>query len=137
MNINTSRFIKITVGVAVCLLAHGGMVVQAANGNNGGSSCNQLPSYGALRAALVAAQSQSNGGFGLNMWATVVNRDWSCLRGGVYGQRPRIAVAGKPRDLSAEGEYGECVQPAGAGAIDCGSLQRDAAGRDVVRTAGE
>ena len=25
--------------------------------------------------AVVAAQAQSNGGFGLNMWATVVNRD--------------------------------------------------------------
>jgi uncharacterized protein GlcG (DUF336 family) len=34
-----------------------------------------LPSHSALRAALIAAQSESNGGFGLNMWATTVNRD--------------------------------------------------------------
>jgi uncharacterized protein GlcG (DUF336 family) len=76
MNRNVSRWATMTVAVVVCLLARGGTPVRAANGNNGGgSSCYQLPSYGALRAALVAAQSQSNGGFGLNMWATVVNRD--------------------------------------------------------------
>jgi uncharacterized protein GlcG (DUF336 family) len=39
------------------------------------SACSQLPSYNQLRAALVSAQGQSNGGFGLNMWGTIVNRD--------------------------------------------------------------
>jgi uncharacterized protein GlcG (DUF336 family) len=39
------------------------------------SACKQLPSHNMLRKALVSAQQQSNGGFGLNMWATVVNRD--------------------------------------------------------------
>ena len=34
-----------------------------------------LPSQGALHKALVAAQQQANGGFGLNMWGTIVNRD--------------------------------------------------------------
>lgn len=37
--------------------------------------CNQLPSYSALKAALTAARLQMNGGFNLDMWATVVNRD--------------------------------------------------------------
>ena len=39
--------------------------------------CRQLPSRNALRAALVAAVNVKggNGGFGLNMWGTVVNRD--------------------------------------------------------------
>ncbi len=37
--------------------------------------CNALPSHTALRSALVAAQGAANGGFGLGMWATVVNRD--------------------------------------------------------------
>src|SRR4029077_4694369 len=32
-------------------------------------------SHNALRRALISAQQQANGGFGLNMWATVVNRD--------------------------------------------------------------
>ena len=35
-------------------------------------TCRRIP---ALRDALDAAQSQENGGFGLQMWATVVNRD--------------------------------------------------------------
>ena len=38
-------------------------------------ACKGLPSWSALRNALKAAQSQSNGGFGLNMWATIVDRD--------------------------------------------------------------
>ena len=42
---------------------------------NGPDSCKDLPSHSALRDALIAAQSQPNGGFALEMWATVVNRD--------------------------------------------------------------
>ncbi|MFY9938163.1 MAG: hypothetical protein WAK33_14895 [Silvibacterium sp.] len=40
-------------------------------------ACKQLPSHNALQAALVAAVNVQggNGGFGLNMWGTVVNRD--------------------------------------------------------------
>jgi uncharacterized protein GlcG (DUF336 family) len=37
--------------------------------------CNGLPNHNQLQAALVAARNQSNGGFNLDMWATVVNRD--------------------------------------------------------------
>jgi uncharacterized protein GlcG (DUF336 family) len=39
------------------------------------TACKGLPSHSQLQAALVLAQQQQNGGFGLNMWATVVNRD--------------------------------------------------------------
>jgi uncharacterized protein GlcG (DUF336 family) len=39
------------------------------------SACRDLPSQGALRAQLEAARAQPNGGFNLEMWATVVNRD--------------------------------------------------------------
>jgi uncharacterized protein GlcG (DUF336 family) len=39
------------------------------------SACKDLPSWSQLRAALVAARNQSNGGFNLDMWGTVVNRD--------------------------------------------------------------
>jgi uncharacterized protein GlcG (DUF336 family) len=38
-------------------------------------ACKGLPSHTALRGALSAAQGVVNGGFGLEMWATVVNRD--------------------------------------------------------------
>jgi uncharacterized protein GlcG (DUF336 family) len=39
------------------------------------NSCSELPSHSALRAALENARSQSNGGFNLDMWATIVDRD--------------------------------------------------------------
>jgi uncharacterized protein GlcG (DUF336 family) len=38
-------------------------------------ACRDLPSHAALRAALEAARAQASGGFNLDMWATVVNRD--------------------------------------------------------------
>src|ERR1700722_1324563 len=50
--------------------------VHAARAGDGGTNgCKDLPSHAALRSALNAAQAQANGGFGLQMWATVVNRD--------------------------------------------------------------
>lgn len=39
------------------------------------ADCKNLPSYAQLKTALSAAQKQTNGGFGLHMWASVVNRD--------------------------------------------------------------
>ncbi|MGA2097290.1 MAG: heme-binding protein [Candidatus Acidiferrum sp.] len=51
---------------------------QAANDDadaNVRTACKLLPSHSALHTALASAQGASNGGFGLNMWATVVNRD--------------------------------------------------------------
>jgi len=46
----------------------------AENGNNG-ANCRDLPSHSQLKTALSAARNTSNGGFNLEMWATVVNRD--------------------------------------------------------------
>ena len=40
-----------------------------------GNACNDLPSNARLSNALTAAIAESRGGFDLNMWATVVNRD--------------------------------------------------------------
>jgi hypothetical protein len=81
MKINRNRFIKMTAAVALCLVARGGTMVQAADKEDGvQSACSQLPSHDALRKALVAAQMQMNGGFGLNMWGTVVNGMASCAR---------------------------------------------------------
>ncbi len=39
------------------------------------AKCSDLPSHGQLETALKSAQSQQNGGFGLNMWGTIVDRD--------------------------------------------------------------
>jgi uncharacterized protein GlcG (DUF336 family) len=51
------------------------MSVGEARAQGAGSACAGLPSHAALQAALAAAQNQPNGGFGLEMWASVVNRD--------------------------------------------------------------
>lgn len=37
--------------------------------------CDGLPNHSQLQAALKAAQGTENGGFGLDMWGTIVNRD--------------------------------------------------------------
>ena len=39
------------------------------------SACKLLPSFSQLKTALAAARAQANGGFNLDMWGTVVNRD--------------------------------------------------------------
>ena len=39
------------------------------------NNCAGLPSHASLKAALVAARNADNGGFDLDMWGTVVNRD--------------------------------------------------------------
>jgi uncharacterized protein GlcG (DUF336 family) len=76
MSINRNRFFKMTAAVALCLLARGGAVVQAADKDDGAqAACSQLPSHDALRRALISAQMVFNGGFSLNMWGTIVNRD--------------------------------------------------------------
>jgi uncharacterized protein GlcG (DUF336 family) len=61
-------------GVFVMTVMLSGAV--AAGADDGRSSdCRDLPSHSALRAALEAARAQANGGFNLDMWGTVVNRD--------------------------------------------------------------
>jgi uncharacterized protein GlcG (DUF336 family) len=54
-----------------------GNVFAANEANNEGHSneCRGLPGYSALKQALTAARVQPNGGFNLDMWGTVVNRD--------------------------------------------------------------
>jgi uncharacterized protein GlcG (DUF336 family) len=52
------------------------------------SPCAGLPSWGALRAALVGAVAAKNGGLGFNMWATLVGNDGTvcavAFSGGAY-----------------------------------------------------
>jgi len=65
------------VGLVPGLIAAGCLAVASgeARAQGAGSACNGLPSHGVLQAALAAAQNQANGGFGLEMWGTLVNRD--------------------------------------------------------------
>jgi uncharacterized protein GlcG (DUF336 family) len=45
------------------------------NGDSLTSACTGLPGHDQLRSALTAARNQPNGGFNLDMWGAVVNRD--------------------------------------------------------------
>ena len=38
-------------------------------------NCRKLPNYAALKAALITARNEDNGGFDLDMWGTIVDRD--------------------------------------------------------------
>jgi uncharacterized protein GlcG (DUF336 family) len=67
------RFVSVLMGLAaVGALAFG---VRTTGAQEDRSACRDVPSYGTLRAALEAARAQPNGGFNLEMWGTVVNRD--------------------------------------------------------------
>ena len=46
-----------------------------ADQDEGPGACGLLPSHAVLKAALIAARAAANGGFNLDMWGTVVNRD--------------------------------------------------------------
>ena len=60
---------KFILGTLLCGMT---AVTLFADDNN---ACRGLPSQAALKAALAAARAQANGGFNLDMWGTVVNRD--------------------------------------------------------------
>ena len=69
-----TRRLAITMTLAVVTAGLGAGIARADDESHG-SACTGLPSQAALRTALKAAQSVANGGFGLNMWGTIVNRD--------------------------------------------------------------
>src|SRR6185436_344443 len=58
----------------VTVLALTGLLATAGAARADGP-CADLPSHAALAAALSSARAAANGGFNLDMWATVVNRD--------------------------------------------------------------
>ena len=57
------------------LLFASGAMLRADNAGDPAADCKALPSYAALKAQLKLARAASNGGFNLDMWASVVNRD--------------------------------------------------------------
>jgi hypothetical protein len=61
------------LGLVFCLVP--GTALAAADDHGAKADCRSLPSHGQLKAALIAARGQANGGFNLDMWAAVVNRD--------------------------------------------------------------
>ena len=67
------KSVSILAGVAIIGLALGAGTARAEDERS--ADCRDVPSHSALRAALEAAQGMPNGGFSLEMWGTVVNRD--------------------------------------------------------------
>ena len=76
MNRSKGFVVSVAIGAICALTAHPAWAQgNSQGGNSQSAACKDLPSQSLLRAALVDATHASNGGFGLNMWATVVNRD--------------------------------------------------------------
>ena len=64
------------VALSLVITAPSAVVGADGNGKHNDPPQSQLPTYAALQTALKAVVTAgNNGGFGLNMWATVVNRD--------------------------------------------------------------
>jgi Haem-degrading len=64
----SSAFTIIASSIALAVIA------PIASANND-ADCSHLPNHAALKSALGIAQNVVNGGFGLEMWGTIVNRD--------------------------------------------------------------
>ena len=83
MNRSSIRFVVSVIVAALGTLASVAMVGDSQaqqlptfpDQNNAASKCVGLPSQADLKSALVSARGQSNGGFNLDMWGTIVNRD--------------------------------------------------------------
>lgn len=63
----------IAIGTVAVAAAATSSIAAAQNGNS--SACGSLPTHSALQAALEQSRNAANGGFDLDMWGTIVNRD--------------------------------------------------------------
>ena len=77
-------------------------------------ACAGLPGHSALRSALVNARGQDNGGFDLDMWGAIVNRDGIVCAVAFTGTDRGKQWPGQPRDRRTEGQHRERLQPAAA-----------------------
>ena len=70
-----NKYVPSLAGLVLIGCAVVGVASVRADNDDRPIACRDLPSHAALRSALATAQNAVNGGFGLEMWATVVNRD--------------------------------------------------------------
>jgi len=70
---NNRRTLGVRLAMAGLIIVTG-TALRADDGSDS-NNCRGLPSFTSLQTILKLVQAQPNGGFGLNMWATVVNRD--------------------------------------------------------------
>lgn len=61
--------------ILMLVLASGASCMAYGQAWDAAEACAQLPTHSQLQSALTAARQQMNGGFNLDMWGTVVNRD--------------------------------------------------------------
>src|SRR5688572_9644901 len=66
---------RLTMSVILCLFMLVAAMLPATVVAQDDGACAALPDHETLRSALIAARTDANGGFNLDMWATVVNRD--------------------------------------------------------------
>lgn len=67
------RYLAVLSAAGLCAMAATSAV--ADDRDDKASDCRGLPSHAALKAALEQARKEKNGGFNLEMWGTIVNRD--------------------------------------------------------------
>jgi uncharacterized protein GlcG (DUF336 family) len=70
----SNRFMKPSVFLSTLIVSFVTALAGTANAASD-NDCGDVPSYSDLKAALTTARQQANGGFNLDMWGTVVNRD--------------------------------------------------------------
>lgn len=77
MNIRTPRIHPLLCLSLALFTSSAALAQPSANNDNNSasSSCRGLPSHTQLLSALVSARNQANGGFNLDMWGVIVNRD--------------------------------------------------------------
>lgn len=75
MNIYSAFHVGARGVVAVAIAAGFSMSAWAGDDDFERPACGGLPTHAQLKKELTAARNLSNGGFGLHMWGTVVNRD--------------------------------------------------------------
>jgi uncharacterized protein GlcG (DUF336 family) len=72
MRLSTSSILVLILASGLSSRSHG---QPAAGAVDAAAVCAALPTHSELQSALTAARLQMNGGFNLDMWGTVVNRD--------------------------------------------------------------
>ncbi len=67
---------KAVLGLSLALgLCANAMATDQEDNTSSATPCTGIPSHHSLQTALESARNQANGGFNLDMWATLVNRD--------------------------------------------------------------
>jgi len=67
------RYFAVLSAAGVCAMASASVV--ADDRDDSSSDCRGLPQHAVLKSALKQARSEANGGFNLDMWGTIMNRD--------------------------------------------------------------